>query len=261
MNTLKNRIAAGLLALALMPATASAMGLELSLGAWNQAPRGDISFNGSTGNDNLNLKDDLRYDDRNRVMGRVKIVTPLFLPNIYLMATPSNFKATGNKNTPFQFGNSTFAANAPFTSELRLDHYDFGLYYGIPGLKTLTAQVVNIDLGVDARVFDFKARVTGQNSTSGATVTESKDMLIAIPMVYVGLQIKPLKWLAIEGEGRGMLYRNKHYYDAIGRLKIKPFGPLFAAGGYRYERFEVDMDSVRAKAVFDGPFAEAGIEF
>lgn len=124
----------------------------------------------------------------------------------------------------------------------------------------MTAQILNIDVGFGTRIFDFKVRLTGQ-STNGTTVTESRSQLIAIPMAYVGLQIRPLKWLAIEGEGRGILYQKNHYYDAIGRLKLKPLGPLFVAGGYRYERFETDVDNVKAKAIFDGPFAELGLEF
>lgn len=80
MKTLKSWIAGGLLMLVLTPAAASAMGLELSLGAWNQTPSGDVSFNGSSGNDNLSIKDNLRYDERSRILGRVKFTTPCSCP-------------------------------------------------------------------------------------------------------------------------------------------------------------------------------------
>jgi outer membrane protein len=247
--------------LALAPGAATAAGIELAVGVWNQTPKGNISYKPITGLDNLSIKDNLKYSDENRVFGRVKIDTPLLFPNIYLMATPMEFSEAGSKNTQFQFGNTTFDANVPFTSELRLDHYDLGLYYGVPALKTATAGILNVDLGIDARVIDFKARITGQDTTTGLIITESKAVVIPLPMLYLGFQVKPVKWLSAEGEARGLAYGGDHYYDLIGRVKIKPFGPVFAAAGYRYEKVKIDRDDVKADASFGGPFGEVGIEF
>ena len=261
MKRLKVWIAGVLLTLVLMPVAASATGIELSVGGWNQVPNGDVSYKGTTGRDNLSIKDNLKYSDETRVFGRIKIDSPLLFPNIYLMATPLEFSKTGTKNTPFQFGNVSFAANAPFTSELKLDHYDVGLFYGVPALKTVTAGILNIDLGLDARIFDFKARVTGQDSGSGLIVTDSKAVVIPLPMLYLGFQVKPVKWVAAEGEARGVAYGKNHYYDIIGRVKLKPFGPVFVAAGYRYEKVKIDRDDVRADASFGGPFGEVGVEF
>jgi outer membrane protein len=261
MNRFKLWIAGGLLTLAMMPGTASATGAELAVGIWNQTPNGDISYKSSLVQDRLSITDNLKYHDQTRVFGRVKIETPLFLPNIYLMATPVEFSETGNKNTSFQFGNVSFAANVPFTSEIKLDQYDVGLYYGIPGLKTATAGLLNIELGVDARIIDFKAQVSGRDSISGLTLSESKTAVIPVPLAYAGFQLKPFKWLSAEGEVRGIAYQNDYVYDLIGRVKFKPFGPVFAAGGYRYEKIKIDRNDVKVDARIDGPFGEVGIEF
>jgi outer membrane protein len=261
MKRLKLWVAGGVLTFALIPGVATATGIELAVGVWNQTPNGDISYKPITGLDTLSIKDNLKYSDENRVFGRVKIGTPLLFPNIYLMATPMEFSETGSKNTSFQFGNRTFAANVPFTSELKLDHYDIGLFYGIPALKTATAGILNIDLGIDARIIDFKERVTGLDSVTGLTVTDSKAVIIPLPMLYLGFQVKPVKWLAAEGEARGVAYGGDHYYDLIGRVKLKPFGPVFAAAGYRYEKVKFDREGVKADASFGGPFAEVGVEF
>jgi outer membrane protein len=258
MKGFKTFIAVGLLALAMVPVTVSAMGLEAAVGAWNQDPTGNLSHNG----DNLSIRDDLRYSDITRIFGRVKINTPLAFPNIYLMATPMEYDATGSKGTSFHFGNIQFTANTPFSSELKLDHYDVGFYYGIPGLKTATAGVLNMDLGLDVRIIDFKTRVTGQDSLTLQTVTESQSFVLPAPMLYLGIQVKPLKWLAAEGEARGLTYGgSNYYYEAIGRAKLKPFGPVFVAGGYRYEKIKLDTNDVKADASFSGPFGEAGVEF
>jgi len=261
MKRLKVWLAGGMLALALTPGAASAMGIEMSVGGWRQSPSGDVSFRGATGLDNLSLSENMNYSDETRVFGRIKIDTPLLFPNIYLMATPLNFSGTGIKGTPFQFFDVSFAANVPFTSEIKLDHYDIGFYYGIPALKTVTGGILNVDLGLDARIFDLKARMTGQDSVSVLTVTESRSIVIPGPMLYLGFQVKPVKWVSAEGEVRGVFYDHHYYYDFIGRVKIKPFGPVFAAAGYRYEKINIDMDDVKANARFGGPFGEVGIEF
>lgn len=261
MKIISSGIAAILMILICIPGSASAMGVELAIGAWNNSPNGDVSFKASTAQDNLSIRNNFKYGDETRPFGRIKINTPPLFPDIYLMATPLSFSETGTKNTSFQFGNVSFSANVPFTSELKLDHYDIGLQYGIPALKTVSGGLLNIDLGLDARIIDFKARVTGQDSVSGLTVTESKSVVIAMPMLYAGFQVTPFKWLAAEGEVRGIAYGKNQYYDLIGRVKVRPFGPVFAAAGYRYEKVRIDTDDVKAKAEFRGPFGEVGVEF
>jgi hypothetical protein len=80
-------------------------------------------------------------------------------------------------------------------------------------------------------------------------------------MVYLGVQLEPFDWLAFEGEGRGIGYSGDYYYSLIGRLKLRPFGPFFIAGGYRYDDINIDYQDVLIDAGFGGPFAEVGFEF
>ncbi|MDP2168675.1 MAG: TIGR04219 family outer membrane beta-barrel protein, partial [Thermodesulfovibrionales bacterium] len=175
-----------------IPASSYAIGIEVGLGAWQQDPQGNIAYRGA----DIDLEKDLKYDAEARVIGRVKIDMPLFIPNIYLMYTPMSFAGAGSKDASFTFGNQTFTANVPITSELTLDHYDIALFYGIPFLRTATAGVLNVDVGLNARIIDFKAKLD-QNSLN---FHESKSMTLPVPMVYVGAQIKPIKKVAIEAE-------------------------------------------------------------
>jgi outer membrane protein len=236
---------------------ASGTGLEAAVGVWNQDPRGYLSYNEQNPvTDRLSVENDLRYGNETKIFGRIKIETPFAFPNIYLMATPMSFEATGIKNTPFTFGATVFSATIPFTSKLTLDHYDVGLYYGLPFLKSATTGIVNIDLGVLARFIDFTAEVS--QISAG---TEAKRTFLALPMVYAAAQVKPLSWIAAECELRGILYGHDHYYDIIGRAKIKPFGPVFLAAGYRYEKLKIDEEGIKAETNVGGPFGEAGVEF
>ncbi len=251
---MKRIILIGLILL-FLPASGLAIGLEAGIGAWNQDPGGYVSYKPLTAADRLDIDKDLKYDKEIKAFGRLKIDMPLVIPNIYLMATPSKFSGRGVKNVEFYFGGTKFTLGVPFDSEVQLHHYDIALYYGIPGLKTLTLGVLNAEVGINARIIDFSAKVV-QSTTSA-----SKSATLVVPMVYAGLQVSPLKLIKVEGEFRGIAYGSNHYYDIIGRLKVRPFGPLFIAGGYRYEDMKIDYQEILSEVKLKGPFVEAGIEF
>lgn len=244
---------------ALTASSAYALGIEVAAGGWYQDPSGDLSYKAQDIGDTLNVGDDLNYDAQTRVNGRVKIDMPLFLPNIYLMASPTEFDGTGTKNVNFNFGGETFDANVPFYSKLTFNQYDVGLYYGIPLLQTATLDTLNIDIGIDVRIVDLEAEVRQNNA--GTILRSKKDATVPIPLVYVGVQLTPLDWLAIEAEGRGMTISGDSIYSLIGRLRLNVFGPVFVAGGYRWDKVDVDEDEVDVDFTIQGPFAEVGLKF
>jgi outer membrane protein len=240
-----------------LPASSFGFGFEFSLGAWYQQPSGTLSFDKITKADDLDLEDDLGYDDKWQPIARLKIDMPLLIPNLYLMYTPLKWSETGSKNVDFSFGGENFQGNVDFDSELKMNHLDVALYYGIPGIRTATADVLNIDLGLNFRFLDFRAEI--EQDVIGEK--ESESYFLPIPMLYAGAQIKPLNWIALDLEGRGIYYSNNHYVSLIGRLKVMPFGPLFVAGGYRYDNMKIDYQDIDVDADFEGPFAEAGFDF
>jgi outer membrane protein len=245
----------------ILSGTAFAAGIELSFGAWNQDPKGDFSYKGISDLDELSIEDDLNYSDETKVFGRIRIESPPVFPNLYLMATPMDFSGRGTKAGTFRFGNYEFTGSVPFSSKLKLDHYDIGLFYGIPGLRTATAGVLNLDFGFDARIMDIEAKITGTDADTGLTVTETRSVVIVVPMFYLGMQVRPVRMISLEAEARGLSTGGNHYYDVIGRLKLKPVGPVFAAAGYRYEKLWFDESDVTADINLSGPFGEIGVEF
>ncbi len=240
-----------------IPTISFAWGLEIAGGAWYQKPSGNMSFDKTINEDDLDLEDDLNYDDEWNALGRLIIDTPLFLPNIYLMYTPMKWDETGSKNVNFNFGGKEFQANVDFDSELKLNHFDVGLFWGLPFINNATADVLNIDLGLNVRMMDVKAEIE-QKDTG---LKESESYFLPLPMIYTGIQIKPFKYFAIEFEGRGIGWSSSHYVSLIGRLKVKPFGPFFVAGGYRYDDIKIDYQDLEIDTEFQGPFAEVGLEF
>lgn len=253
----KSVLLVGLIFMLSLPAASFGFGFEFALGTWLEQPSGTLSYDSSSSADDLSLQNDLNYDDKWQPTGRLKIDMPAIIPNIYLMYTPMKWNETGSKNTSFTFGDETFAANENFKSELKMNHLDFALYYGLPGVRTATADVLNIDLGLNFRLMDFKAEINQQDT--GLKASES--YFLPIPMIYGAMQIEPVNWIALEFEGRGSAYQSNYYLSLIGRLKIMPFGPLFITGGYRYDSVKIDYEDVDVDAEFRGPIAEIGFNF
>ena len=239
------------------PAAAFGFGLEFSLGSWLEQPSGTLSYDKSSSADDLSLENDLNYGDKWQPTGRLKIDMPFVIPNIYLMYTPMKWDETGSTSTNFRFGDETFEANVDFKSELKMNNLDFALFYGLPGVRTATADTLNIDLGLNFRLMDFKAEVNQKDT--GLKASES--YFLPIPMAYGATQIVPVDWFALDFEGRGSAYKSNYYFSLIGRVKIMPFGPLFVTGGYRYDSFKIDYKDVDVDAEFRGPIAEIGFDF
>ncbi len=231
------------------------LGIEAGIGYWSESPSGNLAYKPVTSTDYLDLKNDLNLGDKSQIVARVKVTLPPVLPDIYFMATPMSFEGSNTLNRTIKFGDQTFSGTIPVSSKLTLDHYDLALYYPIPGLKTATLGVLNIELGLDARQTNFEGTLT-----QGA-VTSSKKSTFYVPMIYAGIQVQPISALSIEAEIRWISEGSNHYSDYIGRLKVMPFGPLFISGGYRAEEVKVDENDVKTDVKFSGPFAEIGVNF
>ncbi|MDP2646152.1 MAG: TIGR04219 family outer membrane beta-barrel protein [Desulfobacterales bacterium] len=233
---------------------ARAIGFELALGMWNQAPTGDVSYKSTSSIDVLDLDKELKYDSQWRVNGRLKLDMPLLIPNVYLMATPLSFEESTTRGTAFKFGNQTFSANTTFDSKVTLNHYDVALYYGIPFLSLATAYMLNVDVGLNLRYLDIKAEI------HQGSLSESKSFTKPIPMVFLGAQFTPFKRFALETELRGITYSGNSYFSFIGRLRYNIFAGLFATGGYRLDMIDVNDSGVDLETSLGGAFFEVGFE-
>jgi outer membrane protein len=254
----------GLALLVAVPAPSHAFfGVEAAVGGWRQGPGGHLSYDeaGLAGH-TLDLERDLSYDDEVRITGRVKIRTPVFLPNIYLMATRMEADGTGRKSDAFNFGGETFSADEYFSSKLAFNHYDIALYYEFPLLNTATFGGIGIDGGLNARIIDFEAQITGPGAADPTVkITKSTSENITIPMAFIAAQMSPIEKIVVEAEGRGISIGDNRVLSLIGRVKVKAFGPFYGAVGYRYDDIKIDEEGVKADVSFDGPFLEAVVVY
>jgi len=262
---MRNAILVGALVLAFIGSQAGeagALGLEVAAGGWQQDPTGFIASENLTVNDRIDLERDARLDQETRAMVRAKIDIPLpLIPNIYLMATPMQFEDTGLKTTNFTFGGVQFNAATPFVTDVTLNTFDIGFYYNLPFMATATVDKLNVELGLNARIVDFDGQVTGRDTITNTTVTSTESFTLPIPMIYLGVQVKPIDLIALEGEVRGISFSGNDYYDLIARLRVNAFGPLFFAGGYRHQQLTLAEEGVNADVEIKGPFLEAGFAF
>lgn len=244
-----------------VPQITYALGLEIGAGYVRHEPSGDLAYKPLSSIDKLDVERDLGYDKEDRPFARMKVETPILLPNIYVFATPIKFEETGSKTVDFTFGDITFDVTESVDSKVQMDLYDICLYYSLPFLHKATLGKINAEIGLNVRIIDFNAEVSGRDVITGLMATESVDKTIPVPMVYAAVQLNPADFLSVEAEGRGVAYSSNHYYDVIGRIKIKPIGPLFIAGGYRLNDIKIDYSGIEASLKLSGPFIETGVIF
>lgn len=234
-----------------------AIGLEAAVGCWLQNPGGSIAYKSAIVNDSIDLDGDSGYDNELRLMARVNIDMPLIIPNVVAMATPMEFSGRGNKNLDFSFGDISFRGGVPFDSKIVLDHYDVGLYYGVPLLETATLNTLRVDFGINVRLLKVEAEVSQNTLGKEDSVAET----FILPMGYLAVQVTPIEALAFTVEVRGLAYSGNHYYDLIARARYTITGPVFVAAGWRVEDVKISEKDIEAKLDFSGPFAEFGLNF
>jgi hypothetical protein len=282
--------------------------LELGLGAWQQNPRGSVSYTYNvldllenqveniandllpiestfldrlhsrahdlfhetfpnanpedvvnsmfTRTDTLDFDDDALYDPVVRPVGRLKILISPFL-NFSFMATPMEFKGTGDKDLVFTFLGVTFVSNQKFESQLRLTHYDLAYYVDIPEFSAGQTWKLHTEAGFNVRIVDFHTQIS-QDYTGLAA---SASYIVPLPMLYLAAQLKNKDAISIEAETRGLRYSGDYTYSLIGRVKVHIVGPLSLAAGYRHDYIKFDVHDIDSEGTFSGSFIETVLIF
>ncbi|MEN8135254.1 MAG: TIGR04219 family outer membrane beta-barrel protein [Thermodesulfobacteriota bacterium] len=231
-----------------------AIGLEAAVGGWNQSIDGQLAYQSAflPGNNSLDFENEAGFGDESHPFVRIKADLPI-LPNVYFMGTPMEFEGNGSKD--FTFGGTSITGE--LYSKAKLDHYDLAIYYGVPFTGLATLGTLGIDLGINVRQMNIDMVVKDKSDFVEDSVNET----IYIPMGFLAIQVEPTDSLAIEAELRGIAINNSHYYDMIGRLKLRFAKLAFAAVGWRHEDLEIDEKDIEATVKISGPFLEAGLQF
>jgi outer membrane protein len=243
----------------MLPTAVHAFNHEIAYGQWTQDPSGTLSYDGSLTGDVIDLEDTLNMGQRERKYLRAKLELPWFFPNVYFMAMPMSFSGSNTVPVTVNFGGQTFNVGADIESEIVMDQYDLAFYYDIPGIKQISRDIVNLELGLNIRNMNFEATLF--EAISGRT--EGISFSVPVSLLYIGAQIRPMHYVAAEFEARYISFNDNGYYDYITRLKIFPIKTrsLFFGAGARTQNIKLDTKGVEADIKFSGSFVEIGMEF
>jgi len=243
------------LAAMLLPAAATADILGVTVGAnyWNYDISGTARYETKDSSNDIDVNKDLGYDDGNLGHYYIELEHPVpFLPNVRVSKTDIDEDANGKLSKTVVYGGTIFFANEDVSSKVQLDQTDITLYYS--PLDT----VVNIDVGLNAKYIDSKARITG--AISG---TQNSDVSGWVPMAYAGVGIDlPLTGLAVSADGSYIKYESSSFYDYTLRVTYTSPWHVGADVGYRKIKLDLDdFDDSFADVEFDGPYAGLYLHF
>ena len=249
----KNLIA-GLAAL-LIPALSAADTLGVRVGAnyWDFDISGTARYKTQDSSNDIDVNKDLGYDDGTLGHFYISLEHPVpLLPNVRISKTDIDEDADGRLRQTVVFGDITFQVDEAVSSKVELDQTDITLYY------SPLDNVVNLDVGLNAKYIDSTARLTG--ATSG---TQSADISGWVPMAYAGVGVDlPLTGLAVGVDGAYVKYQSSSFYDFTVRATYT--SPWFVGADVGYRKIKLDLDDFDdsfADVDFDGPYAGLYLHF
>lgn len=236
-------------------AMADALGVRITGGIWKTDVSGTIR-NSTNLADTVDVQSDLHLDGGNQTFFDVYFehFIPL-IPNIRVGRTTLDMNGSGLTAKTFNYKGTPFSGD--LATDLKLDHTDITLYW------RLLDNVVNFDLGVNAKIFD--SNITIKSNTTAQTVTGDFDG--TVPMVYLAAAVDlPLSGLSLGGAGSFISFESDSISDVMFYIRYETDFFLGVEGGYRSFSIDIDdtndlADPVRAKVDIDGVYIHAFLHF
>lgn len=233
--------------------------VEMGGGAWNQTPKGILSYteSGTVGTYTSKEKEE------QGLYAWMLIKHPIpILPNIRLEYT--RLKDNGIVDGSFKdFDLPTGVLKT--TASLDITQYDVIPYYNLLDNTFWTT----LDVGLDLKVMDTTYKVDGVNVTGVGGVSDYEDTAsIIIPMGYVRARIEiPVTNIGLEADVKYISYQGNTVSDI--RVKVDytlGFIPVIQPGlevGYRVQKFDLTSDDEKTKMdiEFSGVYAGLMLRF
>ncbi len=247
-----------------MTAVAQAIPLlegEIETGYIQQNPSGWVQYKGTR----VDVDHDLALDDDNGHFFRGKLELPLpLLPNLYASYEKMEFGGRNRLTRTIQVENKVYPVNDTVSTDVKLNRYDVGIYYNIPMVNTLTAGILDLEVGAVVRFLDFSYKVRSENTG----ITSSKSDTLPVPLLYgnANVNIPGVDFLNFNLELKGIKYRNSSYYEVSGEIRLVPIKTIavdpFIAIGYKYEKLELhDIEDIYSDVEIKQPYISIGVMF
>jgi outer membrane protein len=245
-----NLAAAPLLVAAALPLSASAdvIGGEVTVSYWGAGYGGDVTDRASQ--DTIDLEKDLKLDDGGFVEFTAAIEHPVpILPNVKIRHIDLDETADGSITADF----NGISFNSDVTTNLDLTHSSAVLYYEV------LDNIVSLDLGLEARMFDGQLRIEEKGGTNEVSETKIDETL---PLAYVAASVGlPLTGLSVGAEVSGISYSGDKIMDAKAAVRYN-IGLFLVEAGYRSMNIKVnDISGIDVDADLSGAYLTTGIDF
>lgn len=227
-------------------ANADLIGGEVSVSYWGAGYGGDVTDRSS--NDTIDLEKDLKLDDGGFVEYSASLEHPIpIVPNVKITHIGLDESADGAISANFD------GVTGDVSSTLDLTHTSAVLYYEV------LDNIVSLDLGLEARVFDGELRIEEKGGSNGVSQTKIDDTL---PLLYVSAEVDlPFTGLSVGAEVSGVSYSGDKIMDAKAAVRYG-IGLFFVEGGYRTMSITVDdVSGIDVDADLSGAFISTGLDF
>jgi outer membrane protein len=214
--------------------------IDISVGISKPTASGSITLDGTS----YNVANDFNLGAGSDVMARVDISHSIpVIPNIYIHHLPVEVK--GSKGG--------------LNSELKILQDDIGLYYHLPFIATVTDDMLDVKLGLNARFISFTA------ATEVSSVAAEAKFSAPVPMIFLGLDFKPIHLISLVGEVKMLPLGSSNLTEYSAEIRIKPIHLFYIGAGYANYAIKIDPSlasgAPATNITFTEPYAVLGVEF
>jgi len=224
------------------------LGVYVGASSWQQNYDGYIRDLDSNIGGNIDLEDDLGFDDDNGTVLYAALEHPIFfLPSIMLKQTDIEISATNDLTRPIEIDDQPFPVTTGIRSEADFSHTDITLYYQI------LDNIVSLDLGLTGRIFDGFVEI--ESIANGANGRENFNAVI--PLIYLKARVDlPFTGGFASFSGNALGDGDNTFADYQATIGWEGKIGLGIEGGYRSLNLELDdLDDIDADLAIDGAFA------
>ena len=225
-------VLSALVALASGVARAEFVGFNIGASHWSPTLSGSFQ---SGSEDSIDLVDDLDVEDPSQSSMVLILEHPIkALPNLKYQGFDLDSSGSSQLDSDINFNGQTFNSGDQVQSSLDLSHDNIVLYY------QLVDDWIDLDLGVDLKLFDGEVSLAGSSSTS-------VDVDETIPLLYLSARFDlPKKGFYVGADINANLIdlglSDSDAQDSTIMLGYESRNGLGIEGGYKY--FSLDLDDV-----------------
>ncbi|MEA3513765.1 MAG: TIGR04219 family outer membrane beta-barrel protein [Campylobacterota bacterium] len=249
----------------LVTSSSAFMGITAEVGAGIYQPSlsGTIAYDGSNIDfGDLGTKEETTTSN-NYLYAEFRHFVPI-IPNARVEKLTYSIPGSATLSTPIDFAGQTYTANTNIKSDIELEQTDMILYWGVPLVGTLTAGILDLNFGLDAK------NISGTINLSNGTNNESSTFDETLPLLYLNARVDvPFTPVELSATTKTISYDGSSISDNEAKLSITLPLPIPLIDfkfdlGYKSQNINIDdnlVDNLNADITTDGIFYGISAKF